>query len=169
MAVLWVEGCALLVAMPLFGVVPEARSVFVLPLVLLVLLFLGALVAATYVLPSVALGHWLGGRRGSGRRWWWVMTGAALGLVPAIGLALLVVAFSGESPVFSSWQDIRDWLLYAAALYSISVPAALAAHRTVLHADAGHPVRSAGHIIGYGALLLLTELVVVLMVVKLYG
>ncbi|MFH8471558.1 hypothetical protein [Streptomyces sp. NPDC018000] len=39
MAVLWVEGFGLLLAMPLFGGVPEVRSVFVLPLALLALLF----------------------------------------------------------------------------------------------------------------------------------
>ncbi|MFJ1545797.1 hypothetical protein [Streptomyces sp. NPDC088246] len=162
MAVLWVEGFGLLLAMPLFGVVPEARSVFVLPLVLLALLFIGSLVSAAYVLPSVALGHWMGERWGSGRRWWWVVTAAVLVLVPVVGLPL-VVAFYGRGPVFSSWQDILDWLLYASALYCISIPAVLAAHRTVLREDAGHPVRSVGQILGYGSLVLLVELAGVLM------
>ncbi|MGW1652706.1 hypothetical protein [Streptomyces atratus] len=168
MAVLWVEGFGLLLAMPLFGVVPEARSVVLLPLVLLALLFIGSLVSATYVLPSVALGHWLGERWGSGRRWWWVVTAAVLVLVPIVGLPL-VVAFCVRGPAFSSWQDILDGLLYASALYCISIPAALAAHSTVLRANAGRPVRSVGKILGYGSLVLLVELAGVLMVSMVLG
>ncbi|MFI7405139.1 hypothetical protein ACIBW9_32455 [Streptomyces sp. NPDC049541] len=169
MAVLWVEGFCLLLAMPLFGAVPEARSLFVLPLVVLALLFIGSLMSAAFVLPSVAVGHWLGERRGSGKRWWWVVTAAVLVLVLVGGLLLLVVACYERGPVFSSWQAILDWLLYALASYCISIPAVLAAHRAVVRADAGHRVWSVGQILGYGSLVLLVESVGVLTVLTVLG
>ncbi|MGQ4355842.1 hypothetical protein [Streptomyces drozdowiczii] len=169
MAVLWVEGIGLLLAMPLLGAVPEARSLFVLPLVVLALLFIGSLISAAFVLPSVALGHWLGGRQGSGRRWWWVVTAALLVLVVVGILSLLAVASYERGPAFSSWQDILDWLLYASAFYCISIPAVLAAHGAVVRADSGHRVWSVGRILGYGSLVLLVESVGVLMVLTVLG
>ncbi|MPY55031.1 hypothetical protein [Streptomyces acidicola] len=168
MAVLWVEGFGLILAMPLFGVVPEARSVFVLPMVMLALLFISSLISAAFVLPSVTLGHWLGERWGGGRRWWWVLTAAVLVLV-LVGILSLVVASYEQGSVFSSWQDILDWSLYASTVYCISIPAVLAAHRAVLRADAGHRVWSVGQILGYGSLLLLVEAVGVLMVLTVLG
>ncbi|MEV7166496.1 hypothetical protein ACIQ9K_35350 [Streptomyces microflavus] len=169
MAVLWVEGIGLLLAMPLFGAVPEARSLFVLPLVVLALLFIGSLISAAFVLPSVALGHWLGERQGSGRRWWWVATAALLVLVLVGSLSLLAVASYERGPAFSSWEDILDWLLYASAFYCISIPAVLAAHRAVVRADAGHRVWSVSQILGYGSLVLLVESVGVLMGLTVLG
>ncbi|MFJ3091230.1 hypothetical protein [Streptomyces sp. NPDC086838] len=169
MAVLWVEGFGLLLAMPLSGVVPEARSVIVLPLAVLALLFIASLISAAFVLPSVALGHWLGERRGSGRRWWWVATAAVLILVLVGSLSLLVAASYRRGPVLSSWQDILDWLLYASAFCCISMPAVLAAHRTVVRADTGHRVWSVGQILGYGSLALLVESVGILVVLAVPG
>ncbi|MFH8471561.1 hypothetical protein [Streptomyces sp. NPDC018000] len=95
-------------------------------------------------------------------------TAGSLVLAPVVG-TLLIVAFYGRGPAYISWQDILDWLLYASALYCISMPAALAAHITVLRADAGHPVRSVGQILGYGSLLLLVELAGVLIVLMMLG
>ncbi|MEV6161955.1 hypothetical protein AB0L71_08515 [Streptomyces sp. NPDC052052] len=164
MAVLWLEGCGLLVATPLFGVVPDVRSVILLPFVLPALLFVGSLLSAAYVLPSVALGHWLGVCRGDGRRWWWVVLAALLVLVPVMGLPL-IGALCVRGAEFRPWQDISAWLLCASALYFVGVPAALAAHRTVVLEDAGRPARSVGPILGYGVLVLLVEWVGVLMVV----
>ncbi|MFF2025548.1 hypothetical protein ACFVW2_27575 [Streptomyces sp. NPDC058171] len=163
MAVLCVEGLGLLLALPLFGVTPGARSVFVLPLLVMALLFSSALVSAAFVLPSVALGHWLGARRGSGPRWWWPMTAAALLLVG--GSLPLAAAAYGRGPGVGSWRDALDWLLYASAFYVICTPAALAAHGAVVRTDAGRRVWSVGQVLGYGSLVLLVESVVVLAVI----
>ncbi|MGW7196683.1 hypothetical protein [Streptomyces chryseus] len=162
MTVLWVEGCGLLVAMPLLGVVPEARTLFVLPVLLLVVFCVGALVTALYVLPSVAFGHWLGKRRGGERRWWWLVPAAGVVLVPVVGLPLLLVSCYGSAPVLDSRQDMLDWSLYAAVLYGVSLPAALAAHAAVLRADAGRSSASVLRILGYGSLVLVIEWAVVL-------
>lgn len=163
-AVLCVEGLGLLLAMPLFGVVPEARTVLVLPLVLPALVLVSSVVTAVCVLPSVVLGHWLGRRGENGERWWWVAAAAGPGVLPAVGLSLAAVAVYGQGGVLGSRQDALGRLLYAAVLYAVSVPAALAAHATILRADAGRPVRPVGRVLGYGALVLVTELVGVLVV-----
>ncbi|GAA1320549.1 hypothetical protein GCM10009647_052990 [Streptomyces sanglieri] len=68
-----------------------------------------------------------------------------------------VVAPYGRGPVVGSWQEILVWLLYASGFYCISIPAVLAAHRTVVRTDTGHRVRSAGQILGFGSLVLLVE------------
>ncbi|MGW6055338.1 hypothetical protein [Streptomyces sp. NPDC055189] len=169
MAVLWVEGIGLILARPLFGAIPDARAVISLPFVVLVLFFVAALLSAVFVLPSVALGHWVAERRGSGRRWCWVMAAALLVLVLIVGLLLLAVAFNGGGPGFSSWQDIFDWLLYASAVYCICMPAVLAAHSTVVRADAGRRVWSAGQVLGYGVVVLLVESLGVLVVLSVLG
>ncbi|MGW0551349.1 hypothetical protein [Streptomyces altiplanensis] len=169
MAVLWIEGCGLLLAMPLFGVVPEARTVFVLPVILPALLFAGSLITAACVLPSVALGHWLEKRWGSGRRWWWVAAATMLVALSAVGLSLLVVALYGQGAALGSWREAFGWLGYVAVLFCASLPATLAAHMTVLRADAGRPIRPVGQILGYGSLALLTESVGVLVVWTAFG
>jgi hypothetical protein len=98
-----------------------------------------------------------------------VVTAALLLLVLVGSLSLLVLASYEREPVFSSWQDILNWLLYASAFYCISIPAVLAAHRAVVRADAGHRVWSVGQILGYGSLVLLVESVGVLMVLTMLG
>ncbi|MEU6673806.1 hypothetical protein [Streptomyces sp. NPDC046925] len=155
-----------MLVMPLFGVIPEARSVLLLPLVALGLLFAASLVSAAFVLPSVALGHWMAQRRGSGRRGWWVLASALLVSVLVVSLSLLVVASRGEGPVFSSWRGSLVWLLYASVFCCVSMPAVLAAHRVVVRAEAGYRVWSAGQVLGYGAVLLLVELMGVLVVLS---
>ncbi|GGX18071.1 hypothetical protein [Streptomyces chryseus] len=162
MTVLGLEGCGLLVATPLLGVVPEARTLVVLPVLLLAVLCVGALATVVYVLPSVALGHWLGKRRDGERRWWWLVPAAGVVLVPVVGLPLLLMSFYGSAPVLDARQDMLDWSLYAAVLYGVSLPAALAAHTAVLRADAGRPSASVRRILAYGSLVLVIEWVVVL-------
>ncbi|GGV66104.1 hypothetical protein GCM10010277_73730 [Streptomyces longisporoflavus] len=157
MAVLWVEGFGLILSLPLFGVIPDATSVFVLPAVAVALFFVVALVSAVFVLPSVALGHWLAGWRGSGRRGWWVAGAALLVLVLVGGLSLLVVASCEGGSVFSSWRNSLDWLLYASVFYCISVPAVLAAHKVVVRTDEGYRVWPARQVLGYGSIALLVE------------
>ncbi|MFD5098771.1 hypothetical protein [Streptomyces albidochromogenes] len=156
-AVLWFEGCGLLMARPLLGAVPEAGTLVVLPLLLPVVFCLGTLVTATYVLPSVALGHLLGNRWAGGRRWWLLVPAAGVMLVPVVGLPLLLVACHGSASVFASRQNMLDWSLYAAVLYGVCLPAALTAHVTVLRTDAGRPGVSVGRIVAYGSLALVVE------------
>ncbi len=143
MTVLCAESPARLPAAPLLGIVPDARAVFLLPLVLPALVLASAVVTVALVLPSVALGHWLGLRRGSGRRWWVAVATAAV-LLPAAGLPWAAAAVYGRG-------GLPGLLLFATVLYALSLPAALAAHTTVLRADAGRPVRSTGWFLGYGA------------------
>ncbi|MFH8491198.1 hypothetical protein [Streptomyces longisporoflavus] len=169
MAVLWVEGFGLILPLPLFGVIPEATSVFVLPVVALMLFFVAALVSAFFVLPSVALGHWLAERRGSGRRGWWLVGAALLVLVFVGSLSLFVVASCEGGPVLGSWRDSLDWLLYASVFYCISIPAVLAAHNVVVRADAGYRVWSARQVLGYGSVALLVESLAVLWVLIVLG
>lgn len=115
-----------------------------------------ALLTAVYVLPTVALGHWLGRLAGHGRRWWWVTAGTTVGLLPILGLA--TVARILQSGTHEWLQLSKESVLFAGALWAASVPASLAVHATVLREDAGRPVRPVGDILLWGTLALSIEL-----------
>lgn len=121
-----------------------------------VLLGASALLTAAYILPTVALGHWLGRLTGHGRRWWWAAAGATLGLLPAVGLpTMLRMSQSG----IHEWRQLAmEGLLFAGVLWVVSVPAAFAVHMTVLREHAGRPVRPVGGILLWGTLGLSVEL-----------
>lgn len=125
-----------------------------------VLVAAGALLTAVYVLPAVVLGHWFGRRAGHGRRWWWVAVSTALGLLPAVGLLTVVRLLQGG---VHEWRQLAmDGLLFAGVLWTISAPASLAVHMTVLREDAGRPVRPVVDILLWGTLLLAIEVTVLL-------
>ncbi|MGW7053204.1 hypothetical protein [Streptomyces sp. NPDC054887] len=169
MAVLWLEGVALLIAAPLLGAVPQAGTGGVLPVLLPVVLAAlvpcAALLTVSHVLPAVALGHGWARRRGSARRGWRVAAVAVPALLLPVGVPLLVVVLYAPGDAPGSWPEARDWLTYAAVVYGVSLAASLAAHRSVLRADAGGrspwPV---GRVLSYGSLALCVEFAAVLAV-----
>jgi hypothetical protein len=115
-----------------------------------------AILTAVYVLPAVALGHWLGRLAGHGRRWWWVAATTTLGMLPAATLITMIrVGQSGSH----EWQQLAvDAMLFAGAVGAASAPAAVAVHLTMLREDAGSPVRPVGAILLWGTLALSAEL-----------
>ncbi|MFF4249393.1 hypothetical protein ACFYY2_33745 [Streptomyces sp. NPDC001822] len=125
-----------------------------------VLLATSALLTVAYILPTVALGHWLGSRAGHGKTWWWVAISSAAGLLPAVVLAAMVRM--SQSGIHAWWHFAVDGFLFAGVLWVASAPAALAVHVTVLREDRGRPVRPAGDILLWGALGLSIELTVLL-------
>ncbi|MFJ8864250.1 hypothetical protein ACIRD6_00575 [Streptomyces sp. NPDC102473] len=139
-------------------------NIVLLPLTLVVglpvLLSASALLTAAYVLPTVALGHWLGRLAGHGRKWWWVTVSTALGLLPAVGLPTM--ARMSQSGIHEWRQLVMDGLLCAGVLWAASAPASLAVHMTVLREDAGRPVRPVGDILLWGTLGLSVELTALL-------
>ncbi|MFJ8863779.1 hypothetical protein ACIRD8_35895 [Streptomyces sp. NPDC102451] len=125
-----------------------------------VLLAASALLTAAYVLPTVALGHWLGRRTGHGRRWRWVAVSTALGLLPVVGL--LTMARMSLSGIHEWRQLAMDGLQCAGVLWTASAPASFAVHMTVLREDAGRPVQPVGDVLLWGTLGLSIELTALL-------
>ncbi|MGR8009253.1 hypothetical protein [Streptomyces hypolithicus] len=169
MAVLWVEGWALVVSRPFVsGATPRLwELLWLLPIATPFLALAVSLVTALHVLPSLALGHWLGKRWGDGKRWWWVAAGVAVGLVPATGLPMLAWYGLGDGPF--SQADAVGWPASAGVLFGSALPAALAAHATVLREEAGRPVRPVARIIAWGALAVSTTFVIALAVATASG
>lgn len=114
-----------------------------------------ALLTAVYILPTVALGHWLGRLAGHGRKWWYALAGTAVGLLPVVGLP--AVARMSQSGIHEWGRLAADGLLVAAALWLASAPASIAVHVTVLREEAGRPVRPVGGILLWGTLGLTVE------------
>ncbi|MDI3418364.1 hypothetical protein [Streptomyces luteolus] len=124
---------------------------------------LSALLTAAYVLPTLALGHWLARRTGHGelggrRPWRWVVAGTTLGLLPTAVLPTLARPLIAGGP--DSRQVIGEGLVFAAALWATSTPAALAAHTTLRREAAERPIRPVGAILLGGVLVLSVELTV---------
>ncbi|MEV6260662.1 hypothetical protein AB0M42_07850 [Streptomyces sp. NPDC051784] len=119
-----------------------------------------ALLTVAYVLPTVALGHWLGSRAGHGKTWWWVTIGTALGLLPAVALPTMVRM--SRSGMHTWWQLAMDGLLFAGVLWVAATPAALAVHVAVVREDGGRPVRPVVDILLWGSLGLLIEITALL-------
>ncbi|MFG3280507.1 hypothetical protein [Streptomyces sp. NPDC048111] len=138
-----------------------ATAVMLVPVALAVgvplLIGVSALLTAAYVLPAVALGHWLAGRpgRAGGRRW--VVVGSVLGLLPVVGLPTAVCMLRSGT---RAWPQLAlDGGLLAGCLWLLGAPALCAVHLTVRREDAGRPVRPVGRILGWGILALTLGLV----------
>ncbi|WP_285565476.1 hypothetical protein [Streptomyces sp. RTGN2] len=160
MAVLCVVMPALAPALSWTGLIGGASpGGLLLPLALVIglplLVGASALLTAVYILPTVALGHWLGRLAGHGRKWWYALAGTAVGLLPVVGLH--AVARMSQSGIHGWGRLAADGLLAAAALWVASAPASIAVHVTVLREEAGRPVRPVGGILLWGTLGLTVE------------
>ncbi len=148
MAVLGVEGallcaalCLVALNLPSGPVGGEVFSIFALsPLLFLLVLFAAALLTTAYVLPAMVLAHWTA-RQLTGRvAWWWIPPACTLWVLPALA--------------------VPSWQLAAFAVYAVALPPALAAHFTVVRADAGRPVQPCAAILTWGAVAVVGVLVV---------
>lgn len=148
MAVLGVEGALLCAA--LFLVALDARSgpvpgesfgvLMISPLLLLLILFAAAVLTVGYVLPAVLLAHWTARQLTGRTAWWWIPPTCTLWVLPA--------------------TVVPAWHLAGLALYAAVLPPTLAAHYTVVRADAGRPVQPCAAILTWGTLVVLCVLVV---------
>ncbi|UUU33114.1 hypothetical protein JIX56_26390 [Streptomyces sp. CA-210063] len=110
------------------------------PLLLLLILFAAAVLTVGYVLPAVLLAHWTARQLTGRTAWWWIPPACTLWVLPA--------------------TVVPAWHLAGLALYAAVLPATLAAHHTVVRADAGRPVQPCAAILTWGTLGVLCVLVV---------
>ncbi|MFF9041200.1 hypothetical protein ACF090_37710 [Streptomyces sp. NPDC014892] len=146
MAVLGVEGALMGVVLLLVGLdsghtseVPSG-TLLLSPLLLLLLLFAATVVTVAYVLPAVALAHWTARQLTGGVAWWWIPPACTLWVLPALA--------------------VPSWRLPGLACYAVALLPALAAHHTLVRADAGRPVQPCAAILTWGTLAALGLLLV---------
>lgn len=152
MAVLGVEGAMLCAALflvaldadpgPGSGAAPGGSfgALLLSPLLLLLILFAAVVLTLGYVLPAVLLAHWTARQLTGRTAWWWIPPTCTLWVLPALA--------------------VPSWHLACLALYAAVLPPVLAAHFTVVRADAGRPVQPCASILTWGTLAVLCVLVV---------
>lgn len=148
MAVLGVEGALLCAVLFLVGLGtaqgPGGGAAFtafaVAPLLLLLLLFAATVLTVAYVLPALHLAHWTARQLTGRTAWWWIPPACTLWVLPTLA--------------------VPSWHLTGLALYAAALPPALAAHHTLVRADAGRPVQPCAAILTWGALAVLCVVVV---------
>lgn len=143
MAVLGVEGAMLCAA--LFVAALDARSedapwkaagaILLAPLLLLLIIFAATVLTVAYVLPAVLLAHWTARQLTGRTAWWWIPPACTPWVLPALA--------------------VPSWHLAGLALYAAVLAPALAAHHTVVRADAGRPVQPCAAILTWGTLAVL--------------
>ena len=137
-----------------------SRSFFMLVIGPPVLVAASALLTAVYRPAGCGFGALVRAARRAREKVVVVAVSTALGLLPAVGLLTVVRLLQGG---VHEWRQLAmDGLLFAGVLWTISAPASLAVHMTVLREDAGRPVRPVVDILLWGTLLLAIEVTVLL-------